>query len=542
MLPDGSRRRSRLPRYAVSAGVLAALLATGTPAVAGSTSAPDDVAVTGTRAPDQGAETARPTTQAEARPRLAPLARPLGQVSDGALPDPGTVAREIADELDSDWLGPADRRAIIVRDALTGEVLAQRNASRLVTPASTTKILSAAAIVSSLPGEQRFATRVVAGESADEVVLVAGGDMLLARGEGDPGAVAGHAGVADLAARTAEALEGRALEGPVRVRLDLQHVAGPHKLDSWSDFWISEGYAGRIVQLGLAEDLALPFYPSPTQPEQEVARAFAAALDERGVEVAGWPGEDAAGSWTAELVETPAGRVGLTPPGSVPEGLSAPAAGADGRAVTAGPDGATSTGSPDDVEVLAEVWSAALRDVLAHALATSDNAMVEQLSRQAASVAGEGSDRESVTAWIRSTVQEAYGVDMEGQQLADSSGLSDGTRLTVQAVADVLVAGADGSHPDLQGVLAAGGLPIAGYTGTLSTRFHLPVHAAAIGNARAKTGSLPGVTSLAGTVVTADGRLLVFAMTADDIGADGAVLEARSSLDEVVAQLARCGC
>lgn len=534
MVSERVRRTHRPLRSAVASGVLACLVATGAPAVA----EVDDAAIT-TGAADADA-TARPQTQAEARPTLVPLTRPLGGVADGPVPDPSTLSSELADELDTDWLGPTDRRAITVRDALTGQVLAESNARRPVTPASTTKILSAAAIVAGLPVQQTFTTRVVRGAAEDEVVLVAGGDMLLARGEGDPGAVAGHAGVADLAAQTAEALEAGTVSAPVSVRLDLQHVAGPHQLDTWSDFWVSEGYAGRIVQLGLAEDLALPFYPSPTDPEQEVARAFAAALEEAGVEVAGWEGEDEAQDWSAEVVQTPAGTVGLTPP--APDAQDGPELGAAPRS----PDASSATSEPGSgiagVEVLAQVESAALRDVLALALAASDNAMVEQLARQAAVAGGESPDRVSVTEWIRRSIEEDYGVDLTGLRLVDASGLSDGTRLTVDVVADLLVAGADGSRPDLQAVLAAGGLPIAGYTGTLSARFHLPVHEAAIGNARAKTGSLPGVTSLAGTVVSADGRLLVYSLTADDIGEDAAVLEARSSLDEVVAQLARCGC
>ena len=268
--------------------------------------------------------------------------------------------------------------------------------------------------------------------------------------------------------------------------------------------------------------------PSPRDPQQEVARAFVAALEERGVRVADTGGEEAGSpGWDAEVVTTGAGGVGAEGGG------------------TAGPGDAASTTAPPDAggsEVLASVESAPVRDVLALALATSDNAMVEQLARQAAVAVGRSADQASVTDWITETVESDYGIDMTGLKLADASGLSGGTLLTVDAVAQVLVDGADGSHPALQSVLAAGGLPIAGYTGTLHDRFHLPVHAAAVGNARAKTGSLPNVTSLAGTVVTADGRLLVYAMTADDIGEDGAVLEARSSLDEVVAQLARCGC
>ncbi|RIK16576.1 MAG: peptidase S13 [Acidobacteria bacterium] len=503
MVSSGMRGAGRRGRYAVLPALLLSLLVAGAPAVADTTTTMDDAGTsTATAGPDDASATtsAPPTTQAQARPRTRVLTHPLGQVADGPEPDGATLTEAISDELDSDWLGPARRRAVTVRDALTGDVLASRNADRPVTPASTAKLLSAAAIVTGLPVDSTFTTRVVRGAEPGQIVLVAGGDMLLARGEGDPDAVAGRAGVGDLAAQAAEALQEQGVTGPVEVALDLQHVAGPHALRTWTDYWVSEGYTGRIVQIGLEEDRALPQLPSPRDPEQEAARAFVAALEEHGVEVADGDGPDDPG-WDAEVVEAPAGA-----------------------------------------EVLASVESAPVRDVLALALATSDNAMVEQLARQAAVAAGRSADQEAVTAWIVDTVEQDYGIDMTGLTLADASGLSGGTRLTVDVVAEVLVDGADGSHPALQSVLAAGGLPIAGYTGTLHDRFHLPVHAAAVGNARAKTGSLPHVTSLAGTVVTADGRLLVYAMTADDIGEDGAVLEARSSLDEVVAQLARCGC
>lgn len=523
MLPARRRRRSSWPRrplrHTVAPAVAGALLLAATPGAALTPAAAgtaDDVAVTSGAAvssddaaitsgtPDGATATEEPptpTTQAQARPQIRALRSPLGQVADGPIPT--DLADAVDDELDSEWLGPEGRRAVAVRDALTGEHLVDRNADLLVTPASTTKILSAAAIVTALPPEHTFTTRVVSGATPREVVLVAGGDMLLRRGRGNPEAVAGRVGVADLASETARALDVQGVSGPVTVELDLSHVPGPDVLDTWTDFWVSEGYTGRIVQIGLAEDIALPQAPSPRDPAQEVARALQRALADRGVEVVGVDDED------EDAVPTE-----------------------DVEVVTA-PEGATELASGE---------SAPLRDVLALALATSDNAMVEQLARQAADAAGVATDRESVTAWVRSTVAEDYDVDLEDVTLADTSGLSGGTRIPVRAVADVLVAGASGTHPALQEVLAAGGLPIAGYTGTLSSRFHLPVHAAAVGNARAKTGSLPNVTSLAGTVVTADGRLLVFAMTADRIGEDGAVLEARSALDEVVGQLARCGC
>ena len=540
----GSTRRAT--RYVVAPALAAALLAgawsvpeAGAASArvpisvgddASTTTAPEGGAAATTGAPDDASTTTRaPSTAADVRPRIATPAAPLGQVTGGAVPDADALSEDVADELDSQWLGPSNRRAVTVRDALTGEVLLDRNATRLVTPASTTKLLSAAAIVTGLDGGDTFTTRVVRGPEPGEVVIVAGGDMLLADGVGDPDAVAGHAGLADLAAQTAASLTGvagegddegdgasttaedaedaaatsapeaadGAVDGPITVSLDLSYAAGPDALETWTDQWVSEGWTGRVVQLGRSGDRALPFNPSPADPEQEVARVFREALAEEGLDVVGSGDEDA----TAAEVE-----------------------------------------APDDATELASVESAAARDVLALALATSDNAMVEQLARQAAVADGESADQDTVMAWIEQTLVEDYGLDLEGVQIADASGLSDGTRIPVDVVADVLVAGSDGSHPGLQEVLAAGGLPIAGYTGTLSARFHLDVHDPAVGNARAKTGSLPGVTSLAGTVVTEDGRLLAYAMTADDIEDGAAVFEARSVLDEVVAELARCGC
>ncbi|MGH3979175.1 MAG: D-alanyl-D-alanine carboxypeptidase, partial [Pseudonocardiaceae bacterium] len=55
---------------------------------------------------------------------------------------------------------------------------------------------------------------------------------------------------------------------------------------------------------------------------------------------------------------------------------------------------------------------------------------------------------------------------------------------------------------------------------------------------RAKTGTLTGVNSLAGTVLDVDGRLLVFAALSN--GPDPAA--ARPRLDELAAALRSCGC
>jgi D-alanyl-D-alanine carboxypeptidase/D-alanyl-D-alanine-endopeptidase (penicillin-binding protein 4) len=92
-------------------------------------------------------------------------------------------------------------------------------------------------------------------------------------------------------------------------------------------------------------------------------------------------------------------------------------------------------------------------------------------------------------------------------------------------------------NPDLRPVLT--GLPVAQFTGTLDDRFDSRRAADAAGVVRAKTGTLSGVSSLAGFVVARDGNTYGFAVLADEIVDAEA---ARAALDEMAAALAGCGC
>jgi D-alanyl-D-alanine carboxypeptidase len=79
------------------------------------------------------------------------------------------------------------------------------------------------------------------------------------------------------------------------------------------------------------------------------------------------------------------------------------------------------------------------------------------------------------------------------------------------------------------------GMPIAGGSGSLVDRYQ---GTPGQGWVRAKTGTLDGANSLAGSVVTQDGRLLVFAMMSNGTLAG----PARPALDELVETLRGCGC
>jgi D-alanyl-D-alanine carboxypeptidase/D-alanyl-D-alanine-endopeptidase (penicillin-binding protein 4) len=211
------------------------------------------------------------------------------------------------------------------------------------------------------------------------------------------------------------------------------------------------------------------------------------------------------------------------------------------------------------------VRSAPIGDVLALALDQSDNALTEQLARIAAAHEGARTDFPSVARWVTRTVK-GLGIDVTGVHLVDSCGLSTGTRIPARVIGDVLTLATTGRDRALQSVLSQ--LPVAGLTGTLYDRFLNPEARVADGIARAKTGSLPGVSSLAGTVLDRDGRLLVFVLIADNVrpftppakgkaaggsrerpgskGVSGnawvAMTQVRRGLDAVVARLADCGC
>ncbi len=174
-------------------------------------------------------------------------------------------------------------------------------------------------------------------------------------------------------------------------------------------------------------------------------------------------------------------------------------------------------------------------EIVDYFLHTSDNAITEVVGRLVAIDAGLPGSFEGATQAVLAEVR-ALGVDTTGARLSDCSGLGDGSALPATTLLGLLRLVVDPAHPELRGV--AVGMPLAGYSGTLADRY---TRSAAAGEVRAKTGSLSGVTSLAGTVVDDDGRALLFAVLADRTPAGGQPAP-RAAIDAFVTRLAACGC
>ena len=97
---------------------------------------------------------------------------------------------------------------------------------------------------------------------------------------------------------------------------------------------------------------------------------------------------------------------------------------------------------------------------------------------------------------------------------------------------------ASAEHPELRSVLT--GLPVAGFTGSLTYRFDKGP-AEAKGRVRAKTGTLTGVHGLAGVADDASGARMVFVLVADRVRLLKN-LEAQTLIDRVAGALGACRC
>ncbi|PWJ03129.1 D-alanyl-D-alanine carboxypeptidase/D-alanyl-D-alanine-endopeptidase [Streptomyces sp. NWU49] len=200
------------------------------------------------------------------------------------------------------------------------------------------------------------------------------------------------------------------------------------------------------------------------------------------------------------------------------------------RGIKASPPGPSK--ATTRARTLATVSSPPLSALVERMLTESDNDLAEALARHTALASGRRADFAGAGAALTARLKK-LGLPVGGAVFKDGSGLDRGDRLSADLLTALLVKAGDPAHPELRPVLT--GLPVAGFTGTLAGRYA----DGAAGTVRAKTGTLTGVNSLAGTVVDRDGRLLAFAFLANGTTAPAA---AQSALDKAATALAACGC
>jgi D-alanyl-D-alanine carboxypeptidase/D-alanyl-D-alanine-endopeptidase (penicillin-binding protein 4) len=188
--------------------------------------------------------------------------------------------------------------------------------------------------------------------------------------------------------------------------------------------------------------------------------------------------------------------------------------------------------APAGAQPLATVQSPTVAEIAELALQTSDNDLAETLLRLLAVQGGQPATFAGGAAAVVGALT-SLGVPTGGMVLLDGSGLARGSAVPPATLADLLVRAASGRAPGLSALVD--GLPVAGFSGTLALRFTTGRPRAVAGVVRAKTGTLTGVSALAGTT-TVDGRPTVFVVMADQVP-DGATLQARDELDRFAAVL-----
>jgi D-alanyl-D-alanine carboxypeptidase/D-alanyl-D-alanine-endopeptidase (penicillin-binding protein 4) len=199
----------------------------------------------------------------------------------------------------------------------------------------------------------------------------------------------------------------------------------------------------------------------------------------------------------------------------------------------------TVTGHATDPQAkkLGEVLSPPIASLVERMLLTSDNVLAEGLARQVALARGIPASFTGGAQATRDALDE-MGVSTAGFDLVDGSGFSDHNHLSAELLTSIISHAASDDEPKLRALIS--GLPVAAYSGTLTNRYTSSGYGkSAAGVVRAKTGTLTGITALAGLAVDADGRLLAFSIMADQTSNSYA---GQFVLDKIAAAIAACGC
>jgi len=421
-----------------------------------------------------------------------PAGRIAALAPSGGAPTPEGVQAQMAGVIDGARKGALAQFTGVVLDPDSGAPMFDEGADQLVLPASTTKLLTGAAVLNSLNPQARLTTKVVVGDEPGDIILVGGGDVTLsARTAGEDTVYDGAPHIRDLAQQVIDS--GYEVK---RIVLDTNHWTGPELADGWKSTDITDGAITNMQALMVDGARLNPANEnskrSPT-PAKDAGRALGEALG---------------------LEKVP-----------VIEG---------GKAAS-------------DAKLLGQVQSQPIGELLSQALENSDNVLAEALAREVALARGAPASFAGAAAATKLSLDDmkikvngkSRPVDIAGLELKDASGVSNQNRASTRSLAEVLVAAVQAQKTDMRGLIT--GLPVAGASGTLQTRFQQPDAVNGRGWVRAKTGSLDVTYALAGLVIDKNDRILVFAFNSNGVIADP-VAGTRAAQDALAASLRECGC
>jgi D-alanyl-D-alanine carboxypeptidase/D-alanyl-D-alanine-endopeptidase (penicillin-binding protein 4) len=383
------------------------------------------------------------TTTAAPPPATAPRATVARQAAPPTVPLTLTAALQQA-------LGGLSGCLVVEDD---GATIFDHDSGSAFVPASSQKLLVAAAALSRLGPDYRFETKVLAAHpprdgSLDGAWLVGAGDPYLATSE-YAAYLATRQRTVDLPltpmAVLADELVARGVRAiPGGLNTDESRYQPQRSVPSWKPSYVTEAEVGSLGALTVNEGLATwgPSQTVASDPAVSAATALGRLLSDRGVAL---PAPTAGGT---------------APPGAV---------------------------------LIASVRSAPVAQIVAGMLRASDNYVAEMLVKEL--------DRQyggpGLTAGGTARVVEEngrLGVPVDGVHLADGSGLDVGNRATCRALLGSLTLSRLAPFSVLDS-----GLAIAGRTGTLAKRF---IGSPAEVRLAAKTGWINGAAAMVGRIAS----------------------------------------
>jgi D-alanyl-D-alanine carboxypeptidase/D-alanyl-D-alanine-endopeptidase (penicillin-binding protein 4) len=426
---------------------------------------------------------------------------------------------------------------VAVRSLSTGEVLYERNAGKMMVPASNMKIVTLAAAARVIGWDAHFTTVLETDAPIEAGTLT--GDLYV-RGSGDPtintrnnrGAAVFADWVAALQAAGIRRIDGR-IVGDDNLFDDEGLGAG------WAWDYLEADYAAPVGALEYNESVAaLTVLPGQAAGEPAVVslaagsgltvdnKATTAAagmaetirlrrrLDVPVLEVRGTVPVPPASAATDEPNRTLLRKVAVVNPTayfvqSLKDALVAHGIAVNGDAVDIDDLPPAPPARAESKHVLARTESQPLRDIATVMMKVSQNLYAETLLKATGLAASGAGSSEAGRAAVLETLRE-WKLDERSLVMADGSGLSRYDYVTADLIASILERFyTDPRHRD--SFMAT--LAIAGSDGTVLNRLK---RTRAEGNARVKTGSISNMRALSGYVNTRDGEPLAFAILAND--------------------------